>query len=80
MIRVSTRRRRPTQPFQSTTLTFEEALVSEFVQVSDILIALRTIENLCTTVHWTSKRRWDIEQVARELRKKLEKQHGFIPT
>lgn len=54
--------------------------MSEFVQVSDILIALRTIENLCTTVHWTSKRRWDIEQVARELRKKLEKQHGFIPT
>ena len=48
----------------------------EKVLVSDIVAALRTIENLCTTPYWRSQRRWDIEQVARELRRKLEKQHG----
>ena len=31
------------------------------VSLHDIIVALRKIENLCTTQHWTSDRRWAIE-------------------
>ena len=52
--------------------------MTETVTVSEITAALRTIENLCTTSHWTASRRWTIEQTARELRTRLEKQHGLF--
>ena len=42
--------------------------------LSEIIKVLKTIENYCITPHWTSDRRWKIEQAARELRRKLEQE------
>jgi hypothetical protein len=47
---------------------------ASITSISDILAVLRKIENICTTSHWTSDRRWAIELEARKLRMKLEKE------
>jgi hypothetical protein len=47
------------------------------IDLDEILALLKRIENYCTTPHWTANRRWLIEQTARELRTKLEKERAL---
>lgn len=42
------------------------------MKLSEILAALKKIENICLTQHWTADRRWKIEQIARDTRRRIE--------
>lgn len=42
----------------------------------EIIDTLKTIENYCTTPHWTASRRWFIESAARKLRQRAEKERA----
>jgi len=46
--------------------------MTERERLLDIIASLKRIEALCMNPHWTSERRWKIEEIARTERLKTE--------